>query len=203
MNMSRFTVGLILGTAASLLLTGSASEDAWAQIDGSELLARRLPSSTLVDKSGPSFSFMQSDEEAGTSKQTTIPLAIGPVSLLNEETEPDNTWRYQPHYLEFTQGLRPVEDYDANRRLRPDELALLMQNEYGRGSILARSALTLATVASAAERGSQIPLDQVNVVTARVVSETGNLFGLESMPELRLRSEIDTDRVMIGFKTRW
>ncbi len=167
------------------------------------VLVQRLRSSVIVaEQDRISFAFLaEKTAEPAAPENTSIPMAIGSVSLL--ELEPEDEWRHHPHYLEFTQGLRPVQDYNDNRGLRPREIAVLLRNEYGAGSVVARSALTLAAVADAAERGSQMSLDQVNDVTARLVSETGDLMGWGKIPVLRLRSVIQTDKVMVGIKSRW
>ncbi len=106
-------------------------------------------------------------------------------------------------YFEYSRALRPVEDYDANRSLSPNEFAELMEKEYGRGSVLGRSAAVLAAVADAAERGSQASLDKVNLVTKQIAIGTHKIFRLREVPDFRLKSQVRLDRVGVGLKTAW
>ena len=114
-----------------------------------------------------------------------------------------DAWRLRPRIGEFSRGLRPKEDYDANRRVDPDEFAAIMAAEYGTGSVLSRSISMLAGVASFYERETQAQLDKVNSMSDRVARRTSSALGSTLVPRLRLRSEVKADSLGIGFRHRW
>ena len=141
-----------------------------------------------------------------TKAQPTTPGTAPPTSA---RLQGSAAWANPPdprdrsEYYAFSRGLRSPEEYRKNRHLRPREAAAVVQDEYGRGSVLGRSAAAVAAIADAAERGSQAPLDKVNVVTGEIIGGTREALGMGWLPDFRLRSEVRANRVGIGVRTRW
>ncbi len=85
----------------------------------------------------------------------------------------------------------------------PREVAEVLRFEYGAGSAVSRSASAVASIADAAERGTQVPLDRVNAVTKRLAVSSSKALGLPSPPQLRLRSRVTTRKAGVGVSTKW
>ncbi len=112
----------------------------------------------------------------------------------------ERAWRQQLERELVSEKLaanqyRPIED--------PAEVAHILRLEYGPGSLLARGAGAVAALAEAAERGSQAPLDRLNLVTATVARSGSRVLGLKRPPSLRLRSRLTTKEAAVGISTRW
>lgn len=135
--------------------------------------------------------------------------------LDTRQTHSDPLWRFLAEpasdterlstlgYGEFSRGDRPAEEYAANRNLNSDEMRMLIEREYGRGSWLTRTGVAMATVVGTVEKGTQIPLDGVNYVTDRASEKARETFRIDNMPEMRFHSRARGRRIGIVFQARW
>ncbi|RMF25630.1 MAG: hypothetical protein D6760_00570 [Deltaproteobacteria bacterium] len=85
----------------------------------------------------------------------------------------------------------------------PREVADVLRIEYGAGSALTRGAAAVATIADAAERSTQAPLDRVNDVTQRLTRSSSQALGIPAPPKLTLRSRVSTRKAGVGVSTKW
>lgn len=108
-----------------------------------------------------------------------------------------------PAYYRFSGGGLAPEAYRANRRLAPGEMALMLQQEYGHGSMLGLTANALAGVAIATEKGTQVSLDGVNLATDTLIEGARDAFNMPYLPDIRLRSTVQANRLDIGVKKTW
>jgi hypothetical protein len=108
-----------------------------------------------------------------------------------------------PNYSRFSQGLATAQSYEDNRGLNANGMAMVLQKEYGAGSMLGRSALTIARWAEFYETRTQMPLDKMNVATDTIVEKARIAFRMPNIPVLNLRSQVSTKGVEIGFRHRW
>ncbi len=108
-----------------------------------------------------------------------------------------------PAYSRFSLGLATPESYEANRDLQPGEMATLLVNEYGAGSILARGGLALARWADSYQTSTQIPLDTVNTATDRLMKGAAAFLRMPDFPSLNFRSEVSPKGIELGFRHTW
>jgi hypothetical protein len=108
-----------------------------------------------------------------------------------------------PDYARYSSGRATVEAYEANQDLPPLAMAMVMEREYGAGSMLSRSALALAKWADFYETRAQVPLDKVNGATETVADKAADLLHLPHFPMLNLHSEVTTRGISLGTRHRW
>jgi len=95
------------------------------------------------------------------------------------------------------------EDVRRHFARTPDEAARIFREQYGPDSMLTRGATTVAIITNAAERSAQVPLEGINSVT-RSVSEAGReIPGLRGLPDLKLKSRVDSRHFGISLTTKW
>lgn len=160
---------------------------------------KTAPSSILVSASQPSLAAF---------RETFLYLSARAAE--EQEQKPAFTWHAlakgsvaAPAYNYYSGGRRDPEAYRENQRLAPDEMALLLQREYGAGSLLSRGATSIAGFAMATEKSAQLSLDGVNMATESVIDNARKAFDMPYLPDLNLRSTIRGDRVDVGIRKNW
>jgi hypothetical protein len=84
----------------------------------------------------------------------------------------------------------------------PKEVAEVLRNGLGPTSLFTHGADAIASLADAAERTTQVPLDGINYLSDTAV-EAGRRLGWRRLPRFRLRSKIENDRAGITLTARW
>jgi hypothetical protein len=84
-----------------------------------------------------------------------------------------------------------------------DEAARMIQRDFGPDSLVTRGAQGVLAVASAAERGTQIPLDRINAVADALVEAGRQAFGAPSLPALRFRSHVGHEQAGVRLSASW
>lgn len=84
----------------------------------------------------------------------------------------------------------------------PKEVAKVIRDGLGPSSLVTHGADALASLADAAERTTQVPLDGLNFVTDAMV-DAGRKLGWRQLPRFRLRSKIENDRAGVTLSARW
>jgi len=85
----------------------------------------------------------------------------------------------------------------------PDEAAAAFQRDYGPDAFITRSAQAVLAIASAAERGTQVPLDRINTVADAIVEAGRDALGLRSLPDFRLKSNVWYDEAGVEMSAEW
>ncbi|MFQ5477729.1 MAG: hypothetical protein ACE5E4_03845 [Candidatus Binatia bacterium] len=85
----------------------------------------------------------------------------------------------------------------------PAEAAQACREQYGPDSPLTRGIVTVALIAGAAERGSQLPLDRLNLITGTISESGREILGIETLPLLELRSSVTVRHFGLSVSTRW
>ena len=97
---------------------------------------------------------------------------------------------------------RPGPDGNYVFANSPKEVAQVVRRGLGPTSLIAHGVDAVATLANAAERTTQVPLDGINFVTDAIVAK-GRELGFRSLPEFHLRSKIENDRAGVSLSARW
>jgi hypothetical protein len=84
----------------------------------------------------------------------------------------------------------------------PKEVAKVIRDGLGPTSLVTHGVDALASLADAAERTTQVPLDGLNFVTDAMV-DAGRKLGWRQLPRFRLRSKIENDRAGVTLSARW
>jgi hypothetical protein len=85
----------------------------------------------------------------------------------------------------------------------PEEAARAVHRHYGPDSFVTRGAQAILAIASAAERGTQAPLDRINTVADAIVEAGRERLGWRSLPDIELRSRLWHDEASVRMSTRW
>ncbi len=84
----------------------------------------------------------------------------------------------------------------------PKEVAKVFRDGLGPSSLFVHGVEAVASLADAAERTAQVPLDGLNFVTDAMV-DAGRKLGWRQLPRFRLRSKIENDRAGVTLSARW
>ena len=85
----------------------------------------------------------------------------------------------------------------------PETAARAVHRHYGPDSFVTRSAQAILAVASAAERGAQVPLDRINTVADAIVEAGRERLGWRSLPDIELRSRLWHDEATVRLSSSW
>ncbi len=101
--------------------------------------------------------------------------------------------------LQAKGGSDPLHPFTDDPRVA----ARVIQRDFGPDSLVTRSAQGVLALASVAERGSQVPLDRINVVADAIVEAGRQVLGMPSLPALRFRSHLGHEQAGVKLSASW